>query len=274
MEKESEFKPNYRKEVEIKESIPSKIIRNIDSSLVQEDALIGTPTEDIGKKGEPKYSITLNQFAQFIDATESVQQRIVNGQKNPPEESFFWYQSTKAAIRKSIAINNEKPIYESIRRLKATVAIGKHKETNRILSITGLEKYLQISLPLYFRQFDKIIIKPKKKHLDYNGIRIKITPDVVFKGNFQGKNFIGAVKLNINKTKPFNKLRRRVVSSILYKYLQKHVAEGNEIVDPQLCLCIDVFDQTFMAATKIYSAPNLEIIKGCEGIMNTWEKIA
>ena len=133
----------------------------------QSDALLGKSTDDLFKKKEPKYSITLNQLVNFIEASESTQRRILNGQINPPKESFFWYQGSKAAIKKSIPINDVEPIYQGINKLKKTKTDGIQKERNRILSITALEKYLQISLPLQFRKQKKEVINNDIKYFDY-----------------------------------------------------------------------------------------------------------
>lgn len=248
--------------------------QKIKTEVVEPDfsILAGKNIKTIDDK-EPKCSVTINQFASFVDETDSAKRRIVNGQKNPPKESFFWYQSAKAAIKKSINQQEIKPIYDSIAFLKARKVEGKQKERNRVLSIEALETFLKMNFPLKFKNLKKEFIKPNVKHFNFYGIKIRVTPDIVFKGTtIKGETVIGAMKFNISG-KPFSKLRMKVVSTLIKKYLEKNIAQEGEMVDGELCFCIDVFGKSIMHAPLDASAPNIEIKKATKEYINIWGQI-
>lgn len=228
----------------------------------------------LNKKQTPaKCFCTVKQFAYFVEGTESQQNNIIKKQKNPPEEPFFWYQTAQSSIRNSLLLNSTAPIYDGINKLKVSKPDGDQKKRNKELSILALEKYLKISLPVEFRELKKTAVVPTIKLYEHWGVGIKITPDLVFEAEYKGQKIIGAARVNLKKTKPFNNLRMRVVTHLIYKYLQKHVAKGDTIVAPEFCLCIDIFANKYAVASKGADAPIIPIKMACLAYAKKWDKI-
>lgn len=50
-----------------------KLVEHVDSKQENEITLLGVPTNQPRNKSRPKYSITLNQFAYFIDVWEIIE---------------------------------------------------------------------------------------------------------------------------------------------------------------------------------------------------------
>jgi hypothetical protein len=56
--------------------------------------------------------------------------------------------------------------------------------------------------------------------------------------------------------------------------MKTNVAKPSEIVDPKLCLCIDIFGERIVHASKEYIAELEEIRQFCEEIKEIWLKVA
>ena len=222
-------------------------------------------------KSTIKYPVTVNQFAKFSEGSESVKKGIVKNKKIPPEKSFFWYQTPTAQIPKYVADGNIRHLFDGIQRLKDSKPTGKHKINNKRLSIKAIEEFQKTVLPLDFRNLKKEVRKPKEKVINWLGVAIKITPDLVFTAEVDGQKIIGGIKLHFKSTKPFTRLQERIVAYLLQQYLEKTVAQDGEIVLPEFCLCIDVFGNHVTSAPVGTNIPKKEINLACKEYADLWE---
>lgn len=223
---------------------------------------------------EVDVTCSLNQFAAFFEASESVQNGIVKGQKFPPKKKFFYYQTSNASISKSILLNDTKPLYDGIKKLKNTSPIGKQKLSNKVSSIEAIESFLKMKLPGSFIMLEKEKLKYKNQLLNVFGVWVKISPNVVFITEIKGESVIGAVKLHSAKSSPFNKMRMKVVSFLLKKFLDRIVKEkGDLTVLPNLCICIDVFDKTYVTAPVGTDEPSLKLKRSSLDYISKWNRI-
>lgn len=253
---------------------PSEVLKEI----TENSELGGKP---IGvQKEQPKYTCTIRELAKFPDATERQKWNIVNGFVNAPTRRSFWHQMSEKAIRKSLIGNGDhRPLYEELGRLKAlgpyTGEDEKNKEANRKLCITDIDRYLKLEFPLKFRKHPRTEIKPAKgdiRYLDYLGIRIRISPDYIFRTQVEGQAVVGAVRLRMTKGKKFKLSQHRIISYLLYKYLEKHVAGPDENVDPDLCYCIDVYAEKVVPAPTGTDVPSKILIEICKEFAAIWDK--
>lgn len=233
--------------------------------------LLGEAIKTIGDK-EPKYSISLNQFAAFIDGTDSKKKNIVKDEQKTERQFFPWYKSVGPCIKQSILTGSSEVIYDKINEFKAKKAEGRFQIPNKEGTILALENYLKTALPLDFRKLEKVEINPSVKHLDYYGIRINVAPTFVFFDERDGVEIVGAVKLITKKSSKVSSLYLRVVSTILKKYLEKHIAKENQVVDLNCCLTIDVFGKKVQIAQDDPSSPNSIILSGAKEFSLIWDK--
>jgi len=106
--------------------------------------------------------------------------------------------------------------------------------------------------------------------LNFNGVTILISPNIIFRITIAGVKHIGACKIHVSKGKPFSNKQSKVVATLLNQYLSNCVVSEDEEVNPELCFCLDPF-----AGTTINSYSrilvDMNVVKQiCEEITQTW----
>jgi len=135
-----------------------------------------------------------------------------------------------------------------------------------------LNKYLNMTIPLEYRELKKTVLQPVTTSLLYNNIEIKVKAELVFRTtDSNGSTIIGACKYNNAKTEPhLTPKGMSIVSALLYMYLEKHVAKEGEIVVPELCMCLDVFQGKFRTAPTGSDVPNRVMRRIAEEFIAHW----
>lgn len=211
--------------------------------------------------------ISINPFAEYLEATESRRKQILKEQMIPDPVRVPYYQLAKARMKTSIANSGDYAAVKSgISELTARKPVKKWKISDRINSITALQNYQNMLLPKLITENKLELITAKQKHLKFNGITIKISPNIIFRIVIDGVKHIGACKIHVSKGKPFSNKQSKVVATLLYQYLSNCVAEEDEFVNPELCFCLDPFaGTTINSYSKILV--DMKIIKEvCEEI--------
>jgi hypothetical protein len=211
--------------------------------------------------------ISINPFAEYLEATESRRRQILKEQMDPDPVRVPYYQLAKAKMKASLANSGDFfAIKIGIKELTARKPVIKWKISDRINSITALENYRNMLFPKLITENKLEIIRAKQKHLNFNGITIKISPNIIFGIMIDGVKHIGACKIHVSKGKPFSNKQSKVVATLLNQYLSNCVAGEDEYVNPELCFCLDPFaGTTINSFTKILV--DMKIIKEvCEEI--------
>lgn len=217
--------------------------------------------------------ISINQLAEFYDATQRRKTTLVEQQIVPNKVLLPWYQLAKAKIKKSIEQQGDlTPINEGISQLLNQQPDKDWKHHNKFVSIEALQRFVSMKLPKVLQNVNYQIIKPEKKIFYIHGVAIKVAPEVIVKVNVNGRAIIGAFKIHIKK-KHFSKQQAELVANILYRYLNEEVADKNEEVLPEYCFCLDVFSERIIHANK-KDAENLETLKNlCVEVKEIWDSI-
>lgn len=211
--------------------------------------------------------ISINQMADFYGSSESVKRRIIKQQVTPNKFLVQWYQLSKARIKKSIELKGSiQPILDAIDILTKRNPSNDRQKNDKQVSLEALDRFVKMKLPSILKDVDYEIIKPKRKTLDVNNLEILVAPDVVIKGNLKGEIVIGAIKIHISKSKPFDHKKSSLVASTIYEYLKTQVAEVGELVLPELCVCLDVFSGRAVQAPDDHSSTFFEIEQICSEI--------
>jgi len=94
-----------------------------------------------------KYQISINPFAEYLEASESRRKQILNEQLNPDPVRIPYYQLAKSRIKTSIVNSgNYTAIKEGIRELTAKKPVKKWQISDRVNSIKALENYQDMLL--------------------------------------------------------------------------------------------------------------------------------
>lgn len=218
------------------------------------------------------YFISVNQFAEFSKSTIASKRRIIKQQQYPNKFLIPWYQKAKSAMKKYLVdINDATPIEEAILILQNKVPVNHRQTIDRRVSIEALNELKTFAFPKMLRDVEFEMLKPFQRTLSLNKINIKVAPDVILRGVYNGKVIYGAVKIHISKTKPFDERQSRFVSNLIYKFLQKEITEKDAVILPELCLCLDIFGGRITSA--LLSRGNSQQIKSiCEELKKMWNE--
>ena len=217
------------------------------------------------------YLISLNQFADFTIATERGKIRIVRQQLSPNPFRIHWYALAKARIKKSLQNQGDLvPIYQALEILKKRIPKNRREISDKENSVLALNRYLGMRLPKIFIEKNYSILKPVIRTTEVGNLTIIVAPDVVIKANIDGRIVLGAIKIHVSKSKPFDYSQSKKISAILYKYLNE-IKKESEIVEPKLCFSLDVFSDRIVSAPVNIEEALLEIEKSCEEIRAIWK---
>jgi hypothetical protein len=191
------------------------------------------------------YHISINPFAEYLEATEARRLKILEEQKEPDPVRIPYYQLAKARIRKSIELSgNHAPVNSGIKTLKERKPKKQWQKNDIINSIVALENFKKMLLSNLVKSNKLEIISPRQKHINYNGITINISPNIIFRITIDSKRYVGACKIHISKGKPFSHRQSKLVANLIEQYLSNCIAEEEDVVDPVLCFCLDPFAGT------------------------------
>lgn len=220
-----------------------------------------------------EYKISVNQLASFSRSTDSKKRSIVKQQKNPPAILVGRYGMAKARIRKAISTNGDiQPILSGIEVLKARTPDTDWKKNDRHVSIEAMERFIKMKLPSVLQDHKyEILPKLKTKSFYVNGVEILVSPDLIIKALIDGQYFVGAVKIHVSKNDLFDSAQNRCVTTCIYQYLDLQFDNSLDVfVLPELCICVDVFADTFRNAPENIENTLVEIEVMCEEIKKIW----
>lgn len=217
------------------------------------------------------FVISINPLAEFIEASDNRKKTIVAEQLNPDPVRIPYYQRAKSSIAKTIMDNgNQKYIVEAKELLLQKVPLKKWQKSDKVNSLVVLELWEKMILPDFINKKRLEPVKTKAKFLPLYGIQIKVSPTRIFRIEHHGKRYIGAFKLHFSKNKAFNNKQSALVAQLLNQFLSNFVAEEDEIVHPQLCLCIDPFSGSVITAANKMKYDMKQLKNACIEIHAIW----
>tara|TARA_R110000744_G_scaffold377046_1_gene491758 strand:- start:56 stop:730 length:675 start_codon:yes stop_codon:yes gene_type:complete len=190
-----------------------------------------------------RYQISINQLADFQKASEAKKRSIIKQQKTPNTFKIAWYQLPKARIRKALERKGDiGPILKGIEELKARKPIKKRQVNDKLVSLEAMQRFILFKIPIILRDTEyDIIKKPISKSVYFDDVEVLVSPDVIVKYTISGQVYLGAMKIHISKGNKFDVKQQKYVATTLWKYLNEVVALEGEVIEPKLCLSIDIF---------------------------------
>jgi hypothetical protein len=220
-----------------------------------------------------KYKISLNQLAEFSGASDASKRRIIKQQINPDTFRVPRYQLTKARIKKSIELKGDlSPIHEAIKILESKHATTSWQINDKNVSLEALKRFIEIKMPSVLKKLDFQVIRPENKLIELRDVDVIVAPEIVIKGKFNGRTVIGGVKLHISKRNPFDLKKSQYVASVVYKYLKEKVAGKDDLVLPELCISLDVFNARLVAAPDNVDENLKQLRSLCDEIKLLWDQ--
>ncbi len=222
-----------------------------------------------------KIIVSINPMAEFLEATETRREKIIKEQLDPDPVRVPYYQLARARMTKSILQNGSLTVIEDAQLVLRSRK--PEKDTWRFYdkdnSILALERYKKLNLPDVISNGRIQKVMTKAKYLPIYGVNIKVSPNLIFRTVIDGQKTIGAIKLHVSKGKPFNRRQSALVAQLLNQFLSNFVVEEDEVVDPQLCICIDPFAGTTISAFNKINLDMKELKMICSEILPAiWDK--
>jgi hypothetical protein len=218
------------------------------------------------------YNLSINQLVEFNTATDAGKRRIIRQQLNPDKFRVQWYQMAKACIRRCIQQQcDPKPIYEGLREITAKVATTKRQQSDKAVSIEALERFLDLKLPAELSSMTYSIIKPVEKTVEIADVEIIVAPEIVLRGQLNGRKVVGGIKIHICKGNPFDREKSLQVAAVIYEFLRTKVVKPDEIVLPELCFSLDIFGDRIVRAPKNIGRAIHMIDQICSDVKLYWD---
>lgn len=221
-----------------------------------------------------EFSIPINTFAEYFEATDSRKITLLKEQLRSIEKqklrvvgkstNAVFGNTAKAQIRETILngldhlLTNKK--LKEIRSLKPD---EQWYQTDQKVNIAVLESFKKMNFPksLIGKKLEKIL--PEYKTMPFYGVTIKIVPTLIFRVEIDGKMHIGACMVHSSKKHPFSSIESRIVATLLSQFLSYCIKEEGEIVDPELCFCIDTYKETVISSNNEFPSDMKHVKKIC-----------
>jgi hypothetical protein len=182
------------------------------------------------------------------------------------------YRFAKAAYVKYFTSRfSQAVIDEQIEMLSQLEVKSSFQENDRKASIEALQCCNNMSLP----ELSEYSLKPvgNKKMTEIEGVEVKVNPNVIIRGTYRGRKFVGAIKFHIIKTNTLSDEAKKTVATLLHKFVEEHLKEEDEIAPPQFIYSIDIFSGKHETAPKSFKRRREDIVAACEEYAARWEKI-
>lgn len=214
--------------------------------------------------------ISINPLAEYLEATAKRKRKILEEQQNPDPVRIPYYQLARARIKQSIESSGSlKPVNAGIKELNKRKPLKDWQKSDKINSIKALELFSGMLLPQLILENKLELISVKQKHITFNGVRVKVSPNIVFRIVVDGVKHIGACKIHLSKGKIFSTKQSKLVAAVLELYLSNCVAEEDEYVNPVLCFCLDPFAGTTINSNNKVNFDMQVVKEMCQDILQT-----
>lgn len=221
-----------------------------------------------------KCIISINQYADFIKASDAKRLRIIRQQKKPNVFRIAYYQLAKARIRKTLKDNGSLiHINDALTKLSERVPKSKRQLSDKSVSIEALEKFLILKIPKILKNEQIEFLNPKifKNAIDVYGVSIIVSPEIIFKITIDNKEVLGGIKLHVSKSNSFDSEQQQIIASGICNYLEKNVANEDQIVLPEFCISLDIFGNGFISNSSAKKNLINSYKKECKEIIKIWD---
>ena len=201
-------------------------------------------------RNDPRISI--NSMAEYLGASASRRQRIVEEQKRPPTFRVNWYQFAQDAITSFIVggCTDESILTNETTRLSRAAPVNDYEETRFQTNGEALTSFLDTYDELDLTGLTIVAGPPDQPKLLYSNVEVSVRPEIHLRGNHpRHGDFTGALKLFFSKNAPLDADGAAYTTAVLYCFVQRHLA-ASAPARKQQCLVFDVF------AGDVYSTPN------------------
>lgn len=228
-------------------------------------------TKRIGvEQPENAPTMSINQMAEFVDASERGKRSIVRKQKKPSTFRVARYATVRASIKNYCKNGFDGTILQQgLTKLQTKTPLSKWAISEKECSIKAIRNFIQSHFPQRFGRVKCSFFAPTEKQMRFDQLTIIIAPDLIFRWEENGIHYIGCMKLRIKKESADFGVYRRIASLLAF-YLKRIASEG-EVVVNDYCLCINVMDDNITPAPKNIESDITDLQEAGEQIVELWK---
>lgn len=219
--------------------------------------------------------ISINPMAEFFEATNPRREKIIKEQLDPDPVRVPYYQLVRARMTSCLLSSGDMSDIEDAESILKSRKPEKRtwRFYDRDNSLLALKCFKQLTIPEMILNNELERVTTKEKYFPIYGVNIKVSPNLIFRTKIDGQKVIGAIKFHVSKGKPFSRKQSALVAQILNQFLSNFVVQEDEVVDPQLCICIDPFAGTTISAFNKINVDMKELKSICSEIIPAiWDK--
>ncbi len=160
---------------------------------------------------------------------------------------------------------------KTLKNVRSLKPIKDWYKIDQKVNIDVLERFKEMSFPkaIIGKKLEKTTSRIKS--MPFYGIYIKIVPSLIFRVKIGNEIHIGACMIHSSKQHPFSVIESKIVATLLSQFCSACVKKENEIVNPELCLCIDTYAGTVINSNNYFLTDMKNVKKTCFDIPNNWD---
>lgn len=226
------------------------------------------PIKDV----EPQVGIptmSINQMAEFVAATERGKRAIVRKQKHPSTFRVARYATARASFKNYCKNDfDEAILLQGLEKLQNKTPVSQWAASEKSCSIQAIRGFMQSHFPERFGRIKCSFFTPREKQIRFGGLTLVVAPDLIFHWEEDGTRYIGCLKLRIKKKAAEFGVYRRI-ASLLAHYL-RCIAADDEVVVNNFCLCYNAMDGNIIPAPRDLQSDMEDLRIASEQIVELW----
>ena len=232
--------------------------------------------DEPNRRHEPR--VTAQQMGYYIDAQRAgKREKIVRNQMFPPPVPTRRYTGASDVVRSAFVKGGDilQHLNDGARRLSHKPCRTPREEESKGLCLQAIEHFTKALPDLPLKGVTASFIgRSQPLGLLIEGVKVSVYPIVLLTKRVRSEERRGALLLSIYKTEPLSDHGGEAVATLVYEALAaSRLGSGPAVIDPKLCLVVDVFRQ------RVYTAPAGrtrimgEIKSNCREFARTWREI-
>lgn len=219
--------------------------------------------------------MSLHRLAQYVETTVSRRRNLIHYEKHPSPFRVS-YAAAERLFGEALRLDWDGDRFYSLalqrwseHRLDSRFAI-RHRD----LAIAAAAEFATM-LDTLRRSLAslRIAISPMRQSLaplDFAGVAVGDSPSLVLHRERRGVEEIGLLSFHVSKTRPHDEGSARTAAVLLYEMAGKNQEMLDEIIDPGLCVVVDVFSGIVADANIGRKRRTASARLACEEINTLW----
>ncbi|WP_083579079.1 hypothetical protein [Tardibacter chloracetimidivorans] len=219
--------------------------------------------------------ITVNKLAEYMVARSARQRTLLKERKYPNPDFNIGMYHREASEAVSLYIANgaidSAPLQQKLQILEQMPAdkVGTGRRINA--NIDAIERVSEMLDDIDLQGADPRLGEHAPPKLTYHNVTVSVRPEIILRGTApKGAKLIGAIKLHFSSTHPHDEESAGYVSAVVQEYCKTHLAEPDEIVNPDYCMVICAGSGQVFPGVKATARRMKDVAAACQNIAGLW----